>query len=224
MCTKIRLLLPLLFLLAAPSTPAALVEGDFIPCAAPSSSSVYTVQPGDTLYAIARRHGLSCGLLLALNPDLSARHLPIGAKVALPAPSARRLTATTVSRGNSLRIYAWPLAGIITSPFGQRGNGIHHGIDIAGNTGDPVQAAAAGTVSKAARHDIYGNFILIDHLNGQQTLYAHLSRIDVQPGDRIFQGQTIGAVGTTGNSTGPHLHFEIRENQIAIDPLPYLPR
>ena len=221
---KTRLLLPLLFLLVSPPAPAALVDGNFIPCMTASpSGSIYTVQPGDTLYAIARRNGLSCQALLALNPDLSAEHLPIGAGVALPA-SARRTAPAAVSRGSSPRFYAWPLTGIITSPFGRRGTGIHHGIDIAGSTGDPVRASAAGIVSKAACHEIYGNFILLDHANGQQTLYAHLNRMDVRPGEAVSRGQIIGAVGSTGNSTGPHLHFEIRENQIAADPLPYLPR
>ena len=97
---KMRLLLPLVWLLAAPPVPAALVEGDFVPCmAAPEAGLLYTVQPGDTLYAIARRYGLSCELLLALNPDLSARNLSVGTKVALP-PSSRRTIPATVSRGS----------------------------------------------------------------------------------------------------------------------------
>ena len=120
---------------------------------------------------------------------------------------------------------AWPAPGIITSPFGGRRN--HPGIDINGSTGDPVTAAANGTVVLAgmapAGYSGYGNVVMIDHGGGIATLYAHLSRVDVTMGQTVAQGEQIGAIGATGEATGPHLHFEVRVNNKPTDPVPWLP-
>jgi len=120
---------------------------------------------------------------------------------------------------------AWPAPGPITSPFG--GARHHPGIDIDGVTGDPVVAAGNGTVVQAgaapAGFSGYGNLVMIDHGNGIATLYAHLSRVDVAVGQNVQQGQQIGAIGATGEATGDHLHFEVRTNNKAEDPMPWLP-
>ena len=184
----------------------------------------YAIKPGDTLWSIAQSHATTCQEILHENPTLSAEYLSIGTTIRLPEGAQNHPKNPSVSRKSPESAFAWPLSGTITSPFGQRPMGMHHGIDIAGNTGDAVRASADGTVCKTKFHDIYGNMILIDHTDGQQTLYAHLSQIHVKPGDKIIQGQIIGAVGSTGRSTGPHLHFEIRQNQQAVNPIPYLPR
>ncbi len=190
-----------------------------------ATTAAYLVQRGDTLWSIAQRYHTTCQELLELNPSLSADSLKAGENISLPSASVREIPASSVSRQRSYSSpYAWPLVGIITSPFGERELGGHHGIDIAGDTGDSVRASAAGTVRKAEYHDIYGNMILLDHENGQQTLYGHLSKIMVEPGETVSRGQVIGAVGSTGFSTGPHLHFEIRLNEMAVNPVPYLPR
>jgi murein DD-endopeptidase MepM/ murein hydrolase activator NlpD len=115
--------------------------------------------------------------------------------------------------------------GTITSGFGERClDGVcrlHEGLDIAAPEGTPVQAAAAGTVVFAGWQDGYGNIVIIDHGNGLATAYGHQSAI-VVTGGAVAQGQTIGAVGSTGHSTGPHLHFEVRVGGVAVDPLGYL--
>jgi murein DD-endopeptidase MepM/ murein hydrolase activator NlpD len=122
----------------------------------------------------------------------------------------------------------WPASGPITTYFGQVGWASprgHTGLDIAAPFGAPVIAAAAGQVSLAGwTSGGYGNLIIIDHGNGRQTLYAHLSQINVQPGQWVNRGQSIGRIGSTGFSTGPHLHFEVRQDGLPRDPLTYLSR
>ncbi|MDQ2745699.1 MAG: M23 family metallopeptidase, partial [Acidobacteriota bacterium] len=97
------------------------------------------------------------------------------------------------------------------------------GIDIDGERGDLVAAPANGSVAKAGWEGGYGNMIEIDHGNGLKTRYGHLSRIDVQIGDTITRGQLIALIGSTGRSTGPHLHYELRLNDRAINPRRFLP-
>ena len=117
---------------------------------------------------------------------------------------------------------ARPVSGTITSPFGRRSRGIHTGLDIATTKGTPIGAAAAGIVTYAARKGTYGNLVVIDHGNGIQTYYAHCNSINCSVGQKVSQGQMISTVGTTGNSTGPHLHLEIRINGICYNPKNYL--
>lgn len=99
----------------------------------------------------------------------------------------------------------------------------HSGIDLPARTGTPVLSAATGYVAWARTGQLYGNYVMIIHSNGMATLYAHLSRIDVSPDQFVARGDQIGAVGSTGFSTGPHLHFEVRKEGIPTDPLNYLP-
>jgi murein DD-endopeptidase MepM/ murein hydrolase activator NlpD len=117
----------------------------------------------------------------------------------------------------------WPVHGPITSPFGPRWGGFHPGIDIGVPTGTPIEAAAAGTVIWCGWESGYGNLVVLDHHNGIATAYAHQSRIAVSCNQDVAQGQVIGYVGSTGFSTGPHLHFEVRVNGTPVDPLGYLP-
>jgi murein DD-endopeptidase MepM/ murein hydrolase activator NlpD len=116
----------------------------------------------------------------------------------------------------------WPVAGPINSPFGARWGTVHQGIDIGAASGVPIRAAAAGTVFYSGVMDGYGNVILIDHGKGMVTLYAHQSQLIAGVGATVAQGQTIGLVGSTGHSTGPHLHFEVRIGGVAYDPMAYL--
>ena len=118
-----------------------------------------------------------------------------------------------------------PVSGIITSRFGVRSSirsSAHTGLDIANSRGTPIKAAASGTVTFAGWKGSYGNLIVVSHGNGVQTYYAHCSALYATAGKTVSQGQTIAAVGSTGNSTGPHLHLEIRVNGVAYNPQRYL--
>lgn len=130
----------------------------------------------------------------------------------------------TVSYGNiALGIsLSRPVSGTITSRFGRRSSGTHTGLDIATSKGTPIAAAASGTVSWAARRGGYGNLVVIDHGNGVQTYYGHCNTINVSVGQYVSQGQTIATIGSTGNSTGPHLHLEVRVNGTCQNPQNYL--
>jgi murein DD-endopeptidase MepM/ murein hydrolase activator NlpD len=116
----------------------------------------------------------------------------------------------------------WPVSGLVGSPFGPRGRMFHPGIDIVADMGTPVRSAAAGRVRAAGWFDGYGFRVVVTHGYGAVTLYAHLSRIDVHVGQVVAVGEQLGLVGSTGESTGPHLHLEERVRGAAIDPLPAL--
>lgn len=119
-------------------------------------------------------------------------------------------------------IFRWPLTtGYITSYFGARWGSTHGGVDIGAPTGTSIYAAASGTVVTAQWNSSYGNYVKIDHGNGYATLYAHASALLVQPGQKVSKGQIIARVGSTGNSTGPHLHFEVQRNGVRINALQF---
>lgn len=128
--------------------------------------------------------------------------------VAVGAPSSAGLT--------------WPVQGTITSGFGPRWGRMHEGLDIAGASGTPIAAAKAGTVIFAGWSGGYGNMVVLDHGGGLSTAYPHLSSISVSVGQGVGQGSVVGGMGTTGNSTGVHLHFEVRVGGAAVNPLGYL--
>ena len=118
--------------------------------------------------------------------------------------------------------FVWPCEGVVVSGFGVRWGRMHEGIDIACAYGAPVHAAAAGTVIYAGWMQGYGNLVVLDHGNGISTAYAHASAILVSVGQSVGQGEEVSLVGATGHATGPHLHFEVRVNGVAVDPLSYL--
>ena len=118
-----------------------------------------------------------------------------------------------------------PVSGIISSRFGARSSirsSAHTGLDIATSSGTPIAAAASGTVTYSGWKGSYGNLLVITHDNGVQTYYGHCSSLYAQVGQYVSQGETVAAVGSTGNSTGPHLHLEIRVNGVAYNPQNYL--
>ena len=119
-----------------------------------------------------------------------------------------------------------PVSGIVSSRYGSsesvRNYRTHGGLDIAVASGTPIVAAAAGTVTYSGWMSGYGNFLIITHANGVQTCYGHCSKLYVSSGTTVAQGQTIAAVGSTGNSTGPHLHLEIRKNGVRYNPQSYI--
>jgi septal ring factor EnvC (AmiA/AmiB activator) len=142
----------------------------------------------------------------------------------------RAAQQSSSSGGGSARVsapsssgFAWPMCAPVTSEYGPRWGRMHRGIDQGASTGTPIGASKAGTVIFAGWQGGYGNLTLIDHHDGVVTAYAHQSRFAVSAGASVSQGQTIGYVGNTGNSTGPHLHFETRVNGNAVNPRQYLP-
>ena len=133
------------------------------------------------------------------------------------------------SDANSHMPSIWPAKGVISSTFGARqdpvygGGAFHEGLDIANDTGTTIVATAAGTVTYAAYAGGYGNLIEIDHGNGFITKYGHNSALLVQAGMTVKKGQSIALMGSTGKSTGSHVHYEVRVNGVATDPLLFLP-
>ena len=124
--------------------------------------------------------------------------------------------------------YVMPVSGRLSSRFGPRVHPItgelrpHRGLDLAAPTGTPIGAMAAGTVTFAGDRGGYGNVVIIDHGDGTETRYAHQDRMSVTVGQTVVAGETIGTVGSTGLSTGPHLHLELRRDGEAVDPAPLL--
>lgn len=127
--------------------------------------------------------------------------------------------------GSTSLAYTWPTAGILTSRFGRRWGKMHKGIDIAGPIGTPINSAADGIVVFAGWNGGYGNLVEIKHADGTTTRYGHNSRLVVSVGQTVAKGQQVSEMGSTGHSTGSHLHFEIRPNGgDAVNPIAHLPR
>jgi len=151
--------------------------------------------------------------------SLEASSAAIEAQIRAADPGTPGGTTTSPSTAGLI----WPVAGPITSPFGMRWGKLHPGIDIGAGMGTPIHAAASGSVVYAGWMTGYGNLTVIDHGGGIATAYGHQSKLEVSVGAQVTQGQEIGLVGSTGFSTGPHLHFEVRVNGSPVDPMGYLP-
>lgn len=131
--------------------------------------------------------------------------------------------SSNLSRASTkINLLQFPAKGSITSPFGMRWGRMHNGIDIGASMGDPIYAAMDGKITCAEWEDGYGKVIKIDHGVGIQTIYGHCSSIDVSVGQTVKRGDKIGLVGSTGNSTGPHVHFEVRVEDVPQNPITYL--
>lgn len=205
----------------------------------PGSGVYHTVQKGQTLWRISRTYGVSVAEVTEAN-GLSSHDLRIGQKLFIPG-ATRRLTvdvpggtgrSDTDAPASPEGRLAWPLAGrgrgSVTSGFGPRkspggGSTFHKGVDIDGVREERVLSAAAGEIVFAGRMSGFGNVVMIDHGARLITVYGHLSRSIVRLEERVGQGQTIGYVGTSGTTTGSHLHFEVRYKGVSVDPLKYLP-
>ncbi len=176
----------------------------------------YTVKKGDTLWSISKRFNVSLRTLMGLNGLSEKSILRIGKTIKIPYNSSY---STGV-------VFLWPTRGRLTSPFGWRllrgKRQYHTGIDIANRTGTPIYAAASGVVSFSGWIRGYGRVVIISHSYGYKTVYGHCSVLLVRTGQYVRQGQYIAKMGSTGYSTGPHLHFEIRKNGKPQNPLNYL--
>lgn len=131
------------------------------------------------------------------------------------------LRLASVPRGLPVNGYVTDGFGMRRNPFNGEGREVHEGLDIAVDFGTPVTATADGLVIYAAPHAGYGNLVIVYHSNGITTRYGHLSRISVEAGQRVKRSDQVGNAGSTGRSTGPHVHYEIRENDQSVDPLRY---
>jgi murein DD-endopeptidase MepM/ murein hydrolase activator NlpD len=182
-----------------------------------------TVRRGDTLSNIGTQHGVPVTAILDAN-DLESETLTEGSALFIPGAkmSGEELRAVIGD------LFIYPVRGRLSSPFGWRSDPIsgdrryHAAIDLAANQGTPVKAAMDGRVTSVGFNSTYGNYVIITHSGGYQTMYAHLSAVDVENGRYVIQGKEIGKVGSTGYSTGPHLHFSIYKNNRALNPLDYL--
>jgi len=201
----------------------------------PATGIAHRVKRGETIYAIAKRYDVSAqaivdwpyntftndetfalavGQTLMVPDGVMPKKTPVAPRryYAQLTPEAGRVTGTGQ--------FAWPVGGRITQSY----RAWHRGIDIASKAMPGIGAADSGTVVIAGwPHPwAYGNRVLIDHGNGYQTFYAHLNQVYVSVGDHVTRGQNIGQMGSTGRSTGPHLHFEVRKGGVGINPLSFL--
>lgn len=149
---------------------------------------------------------------------------------AIKAAKTRRIAAIRAERARLARLpwtkrvgFEWPAQGWITSGVGTRGKGYHHGTDIACRKGSLIRASKSGVVVFVKHMKIYGKTVVIQHAYGFSTLYAHMQKIHTRVGQRVRTQQIIGRCGSTGRSTGPHLHFELRRNGKFLKPGHYLP-
>lgn len=207
---------------ANPEAGATLYPGDQL-VVLPQKGVLHTVTGGDTLWRVSSIYNVEIAAILAAN----AKHgegLAIGEKLFVPGgkPVAVDLPSAPASRASVSR-FGWPASGEISSPFGSRWGRMHSGIDIANNIGTPITAALAGRVTYAGWYGGYGYALMIAHGNGYSTLYGHLSAISVSAGQYVRTGQQIALMGSTGYSTGPHLHFEVRKDGQPLDPMDFLP-
>lgn len=200
----------------------------------PVTGVVYKVKPGDTVYSIAKKFQTEAqGIVdfpmntfsddetftLVAGQTLIVPDGTMPNEVVTTAPNIARILTPDAGSVTASGSFVWPGFGRITQPF----RWYHKGIDIANHDGGPILAADSGTVVVSGwTNSGYGNHVIIDHGNGFQTLYGHLSSISVTTGIRVTRGTTIGQMGNTGRSTGTHLHFEIRTGSGNVDPLGYL--
>ena len=224
-----------------PALSVLLVAGALLALAGCSSSGVYhRVRPGDTLYRIGKAYGVPPETLAKVNRIADPSRIYVGQKVFIPEAN-RELPVDVITPANAPRRgaaqpepepeiavgaprFAWPVAGgSVSSRFGSRDGSFHDGIDISAPVGTPVNAAHGGVVIYSDVLRGYGNVIIVRHTDGYATVYAHNHRNLVRADDRVLSGQVIAYVGVSGRTSGPNLHFEVRHNNVARDPLRFLP-
>lgn len=191
-------------------------------------AATVTVQPGETLYGIASRYKVSVNDLVRAN-QLKSNSISPGQVLELPKTGSNTQSGTatraSVRTSNTLENLLWPAEGVITTHFTYRGKRRgHSGIDIAAPYKTPISAALSGTVTSSG-WDVYGygNLLVIRGVDGRDYYYAHNSKLLVRRGQRVAQGQLIALMGSTGRSTGSHLHFEVRNGSRIINPYAMLP-
>ena len=186
----------------------------------PTKGVVHQVNAGDTLWDIAHTYGIQVETIKTANAKPSDQ-VAVGEQLFIP--GARWGRADTAVARASVSRFIWPTKGEISSAFGWRWGRLHAGVDIANDIGTYVMSARAGRVIWAGWRGGYGYAIMIDHGGGYVSLYGHLDDYFVEKGQYVRAGQRIASMGNTGNSTGPHLHFEIQKDGQPVDPVEFLP-
>jgi murein DD-endopeptidase MepM/ murein hydrolase activator NlpD len=183
----------------------------------------YTIAKGDTYQKIADKMNVALEAILDAN-DIQSDDINAGDTLFLPGAKMRS-DDLKMALGE---LFVYPVRGRLSSSFGWRKDPFtglrryHNAIDLAANTGTPVKAAADGKFTSVSYSAVFGNYLIITHSGGFQSMYAHLNSIEAKEGERVVQGEKVGTVGNTGRSTGPHLHFAIYKNGRTVNPLEYI--
>lgn len=194
-------------------TAATALDPVALPAPAPTTPAPTTLPPPE-------QANVTLGATLAQGLAVAASPRPV------PSPSARPTERASRSRAGTAAVarpaFVRPGVGRLTSGFGRRWGRLHAGIDLASGIGSPVRAVTDATVIAAGNQGGYGRAVRLEHQDGTVSVYAHMSALLVSVGQRVQAGDVIGREGNTGHSTGPHLHFEIRINDVPINPIPWL--
>ena len=203
----------------------------------------HVVEPGENLYRIALRYGVTVDDIVKANHIDDPTQVPVGTKLLIPAESPRvepqepggaagkaceppddlRRVTQRQAKNEADLAFEWPARGGLSTCFGERHSRPHEGIDIMMPEGTSVHAAEAGKVIYSDWMGAYGRVVIVKHAGHYASVYAHNRKVLVGKGSFIERGDVIAESGSTGNATGPHLHFEIRRAERAEDPLLYLP-
>jgi murein DD-endopeptidase MepM/ murein hydrolase activator NlpD len=215
-----------------------LVAWGLLACAGTSDRGVvHVLRPGETVFRLSRYYGVPVRDIVRANRIGDVSSVPAGARLFVPGarrepPRSSIALASHTPTGPQARHraqrtgdleFVWPVRGRLSSRFGWRGSRPHEGIDIAARKGAEVRAAESGRVILAGRLGGYGRVVIVKHAGHYSSVYAHNHRNRVRKGQFVEKGQVIAEVGSSGRSSGPHLHFEIRRSQSPKDPMSYLP-
>jgi len=179
----------------------------------------YIVRAGDTLESVAEAHSTTVSHIRVANELFSDALVP-NTRIFVPGGRMDWVSRQEINGD----LFIWPTAGRITSNFGFRrspftgARQFHGGIDIAAPRGTPIRAAMSGRVARVGYNNILGNYVILNHHSGFRTIYAHMHVVRVRPGANVATGERLGDVGSSGLSTGPHLHFEVHRNGVRVNP------
>jgi murein DD-endopeptidase MepM/ murein hydrolase activator NlpD len=217
-CTTLRRSVPAP---VTPAEPAVEPASPEIPPPVPATPEprIHVVERGETLTAIARRYGTTVPALVEANQLADPDRLEVGQRLTFPGDLVPVPPATVQVSG-----MAWPVdGGHVLSPFGAPRSGrAHTGVDIGGKAGQAILAAEDGVVVFTGTLRGYGNTVVLDHGEGLRSLYAHNREATVAEGASVRRGDTIALLGRSGNATTDHCHFEVRQGEVPLDPLPLL--
>jgi murein DD-endopeptidase MepM/ murein hydrolase activator NlpD len=196
-----------------------------------SAGQVHILRPGENLYRLSIFYGVPINAIVRANDIDDVTQLKVGQRIWIPGAKRGPATGSLAGAGAGSAGHRpgdldliWPVRGKLSSQFGWRNGRGHDGIDIPAKSGTPIVAAAAGRVIHSGRGlGDYGRVVIVKHEGYYSTVYAHNRRNRVNKGDFVEKGEVIGEVGSSGNATGSHVHFEVRHDRKPLDPLLFLP-